>query len=245
MWVICWPASLIGCCSTKSTRYVLFTEDINRGAVYVPKLINLLNLRFTRKNNLLKYIWNMLIVHAWIICMWQPSRELLLLRLMIYKTYWNFTEACISGSLVNIWLNRIARTDYSSNINWIDKTTEQNNWNRHTCNTYRIRKRRVVHLYKLLWKKYKSPPDRLQKLISFCISCYMNESCTSSSLSYIWNDSFKMRSPQLVLRKVERNGMKCFVIIIVWIFQFSIAYKIAIKCNFLAIATLKATNMWN
>lgn len=101
--------SLIGCCSTKSTRYVLFTEDINRGAVYVPKLINLLNLRFTRKNNLLKYIWNMLIVHAWIICMWQPSRELLLLRLMIYKTYWNFTEACISGSLVNIWLNRIAR----------------------------------------------------------------------------------------------------------------------------------------
>lgn len=109
MWVICWPASLIGCCSTKSTRYVLFTEDINRGAVYVPKLINLLNLRFTRKKNLLKYIWNMLIVHAWIICMWQPSRELLLLRLMIYKTYWNFTEACISGSLVNIWLNRIAR----------------------------------------------------------------------------------------------------------------------------------------
>lgn len=162
---------------------------------------------------------------------------------MIYKTYWNFTEACISGSLVNIWLNRIARTDYSSNINWIDKTTEQNNWNRH--NTYRIRKRRVVHLYKLLWKNYKSPPDRLQKLISFCISCYMNESCTSSSLSYIWNESFKMRSPLLVLLKVERNGMKCFVIIIVWIFQFSIAYKIAIKCNFLAIATLKATNMWN
>lgn len=181
----------------------------------------------------------MLMVHAWIICMWQPSREMLLLRLMIYKTYWNFTEACISGSLVNIWLNRIARTDYSSNINWIDKTTEQNNWNRH--NTYRIRKRRVVYLYKLLWKKYKSPPDRLQKLISFCI--YLATWMSHVNLArYLISE---MRAPLLVLLKVERNGMKCFVIIIVWIFQFSIAYKIAIKCNFLAIATLKATNMWN
>lgn len=38
--------------------------------------------------------------------------------LVIYKTYWNFTQGCFSGSLVNIWLNRVAQADYSSNIQW-------------------------------------------------------------------------------------------------------------------------------
>lgn len=161
---------------------------------------------------------------------------------MIYKTYWNFTEACISGSLVNIWLNRIARPTFPQTS--IGSTKQQN---RTTEIDITLIAYGNVELftYTSFYGKNINHPQIAYKSWKFCISCYMNESCTSSSLSYIWNESFKMRSPLLVLLKVERNGMKCFVIIIVWIFQFSIAYKIAIKCNFLAIATLKATNMWN